>query len=59
MHFLYIYLAKDVERGGGDHILHIGDSIWITVPYTLLDFAQTCVVFESLIVLWCGYGPFS
>ena len=55
---LIIYsLAKDVERGGGDRILYIVDSIRIKLPYPLLDFPQTCVVFcvESLIVLWCVF----
>ena len=49
-------LAKDVEGGGGDCILYILDSIWIKLPYTLLDFPLTCVVFcvESLDILWCG-----
>ena len=49
-------LAKDVE-GGGERILHIVDSIWIKLPYQLLGFPKTCVVFcvESLIVLRCGY----
>ena len=58
---LIIYsLAKDVEGGGGDCILYIVDSIWIRLPYQLLDFPQTCVVFcvESLIILWCGNCPF-
>ena len=53
-------LAKDVEGGGGDSILYIVDSIRIKLPYPLLNFPQTCVVFcvESLIVLWCGYCRF-
>ena len=58
---LVIYsLAKDVEGGRGDSILYIVDSIRIKLPYPLLDFPQTCVVFcvESLIVFWCGYCPF-
>ena len=46
MHFLYTYfLAKDIEGVGGDRILYIVDSIRIKLPYRLLDFPQTCVVF--------------
>ena len=58
---MHLYtLAKDVERGGGDRKLYIVDLIRIKLPYQLLDFPQTCVVFyvESIIVLWCGYCTF-
>ena len=51
---LIIYsLAKDVEGGGGDRVLYIVDSTRTSLPYRLLDFPQTCVVFcvESIIVL--------
>ena len=58
---MHLYtLAKDVEGVGCNRILYIVDSIRINLPYPLLDFPQTCVVFcvETLIVLWCGYCTF-
>ena len=58
---MHLYtLIKDVEGGGGDRILYIVDSIRIKLPYPLLDFPKTCVVFcvETLIVFWCGYCTF-
>ena len=58
---MHLYtLAKDVERGGGDRLLYILDSIRIKLPYLLLDFPQTCVVFsvETFFGLGCGYCTF-
>ena len=51
--------AKDVEGGGGDHILYIVDSIRTKLPYPLLDWPPTCVLFcvAPFIVLWYGYCP--
>ena len=52
---MHLYtLAKDVEGGGGDRILYIVDSIRIKLPYPLLDFPQTCVVFSVETFIWVG-----
>ena len=42
---LYIHSPKTFKGVGGDCILYIVDSIWMKLPYALLDFLQTCVVF--------------
>ena len=56
---MHLYtLDKDVEEGGSDRILYIVDSILIKLPYPLLDFPQTCVVFcvdLNCFVVWLLY----